>query len=303
MPWLRGNLHCHSTRSDGDSPPDTVARHYRDAGFDFVAITDHNQRTAREHCGDLGDGFIVLPGCEYSFSHRGVNTHVNGIGVREPLRPPERACASVAEALQAGIDQARAQDAFAMVNHPNWLWSFGAEVLGRLHGAHAFELWNGGWTCNSLGDATHPSTETMWDGLLSEGRRLWGVASDDCHRFAPPRRPEDDPPHSGWVAVDASERSADAIISALKDGRFCATTGLAPVVCSLQREEVEVVVEHPSRDAVGYRLEAIGRGGRLLGASDGPSLHYRPRGDEGYVRVRASCSTGQRLWTQPLFLD
>ena len=303
MPWLRGNLHCHSTRSDGDSLPEVVARAYRDGGFDFVSITDHNHRTAAEHCGNIGHTFIVLPGCEYSFKHGTVNTHVNGIGVSESLRPPGRTCMNVADALQAGVDQALAQNAFTFINHPNWLWSFGAEVIGQVRHAHAFELWNGGWTCNSLGDATHPSSEAMWDTLLSAGQKIFAVATDDCHRFTQSRQPQHDPPFSGWVVVDAAERNAESILSALKSGHFCATNGLQPVTCVLDRQETILEVVHPSGEPVGFRLEAYGRGGQLLSATTSPTLRYTPRGDEGYVRLKATCSTGQYLWTQPLFLD
>ena len=40
--FRRGNLHTHSNRSDGDSDPADVYAWYRDHGYDFVALTDHN---------------------------------------------------------------------------------------------------------------------------------------------------------------------------------------------------------------------------------------------------------------------
>ncbi len=39
--FWRGNLHTHSTRSDGRLPPEAVADCYKDAGYDFLALTDH----------------------------------------------------------------------------------------------------------------------------------------------------------------------------------------------------------------------------------------------------------------------
>ena len=38
---FRGNLHCHSNRSDGTVSPEEVARAYRDAGYDFILLSDH----------------------------------------------------------------------------------------------------------------------------------------------------------------------------------------------------------------------------------------------------------------------
>ena len=43
--WFRGNTHTHTLQSDGDSPPDSVARWYRDHGYNFLFITDHEKLT------------------------------------------------------------------------------------------------------------------------------------------------------------------------------------------------------------------------------------------------------------------
>lgn len=41
MPYLKGNLHVHTNYSDGHQTPTRMAEIYRDLGFDFIAITDH----------------------------------------------------------------------------------------------------------------------------------------------------------------------------------------------------------------------------------------------------------------------
>ena len=41
--WYKGNLHCHTYWSDGRAFPDQAIRSYRDAGYDFCAVTDHNR--------------------------------------------------------------------------------------------------------------------------------------------------------------------------------------------------------------------------------------------------------------------
>src|ERR671912_655646 len=40
--WYKGNLHTHSLWSDGDDFPERIATWYRDRGYHFLAITDHN---------------------------------------------------------------------------------------------------------------------------------------------------------------------------------------------------------------------------------------------------------------------
>src|SRR5215813_8805491 len=39
--FYKGNLHTHSTRSDGKLSPEEVVAAYRERGYDFLALTDH----------------------------------------------------------------------------------------------------------------------------------------------------------------------------------------------------------------------------------------------------------------------
>jgi hypothetical protein len=40
--WWKGNLHTHTLWSDGDEFPEVVAEWYRDHGYHFLALSDHN---------------------------------------------------------------------------------------------------------------------------------------------------------------------------------------------------------------------------------------------------------------------
>jgi len=40
--WLKGNLHTHTFWSDGDEFPESVVQWYKENGYDFLALTDHN---------------------------------------------------------------------------------------------------------------------------------------------------------------------------------------------------------------------------------------------------------------------
>jgi histidinol phosphatase-like PHP family hydrolase len=39
--FYKGNLHTHSTRSDGKLAPEEVCRRYRERGYDFLCLSDH----------------------------------------------------------------------------------------------------------------------------------------------------------------------------------------------------------------------------------------------------------------------
>ena len=59
--WYKGNLHMHTTLSDGALDPVEAINIYREAGYDFIAITDHRK------VGHLwqDDSFLILPGVEW----------------------------------------------------------------------------------------------------------------------------------------------------------------------------------------------------------------------------------------------
>lgn len=300
MPWHLGNLHCHSTRSDGDSHPASVARFYRDHGFDFVAITDHNVCTGQAEVGEALDGFTVLGACEYSAASGGRPLHINGIGVSRAV-VPEAAARDVLATLQHGIEAFRAQHAFTIMNHPNWHWGWGLEELLAVSGVDAFELWNGARDSNNLGDHEHPGTEALWDAALTSGKRIWAVASDDCHHFGHRRRFSSDPPFSGWVAVQAPSASEADVLAALRAGNFYASTGLRLADLHLAPDRIEI--RTACDISVAQRIVVIASGGREVATYVGNHARHEPRGDEGYLRVRVDTGEGDHVWSQPLFLD
>jgi hypothetical protein len=70
MPYLKGNLHAHTTLSDGLLAPQELISIYRDLGYDFIAITDHDYLVPQNYWGSIpeGDGdFLVFKGIELEF--------------------------------------------------------------------------------------------------------------------------------------------------------------------------------------------------------------------------------------------
>jgi len=87
MPVLKGNLHAHTTFSDGRRPVDEVIGRYRELGYDFLAITDHDDRVDADYWFKIpsGDqGMLVLTGIEIDY--RPLSQHVGKVmGDRETL--------------------------------------------------------------------------------------------------------------------------------------------------------------------------------------------------------------------------
>ena len=59
MPFFKGNLHAHTTNSDGRRTPQEVIELYKAHGYDFLALTDHWKRTVEEPYYD--EGMLLLP--------------------------------------------------------------------------------------------------------------------------------------------------------------------------------------------------------------------------------------------------
>ena len=84
--WFKGNLHTHTTKSDGDAEPVWVAHWYKNHGYDFLVLSDHNHRTILEQ---EVDGLLMVPGEEVSASIEmgQIPIHINGVGVTRVVEP------------------------------------------------------------------------------------------------------------------------------------------------------------------------------------------------------------------------
>lgn len=317
--WFRGNTHAHTLNSDGDSPPDVVARWYREHGYHFTFITDHEYITDVAPLNaqfGAANRFLVISAQEVTQrvadpTHPdGLRqAHVNALGVTRVVRPlGDRNIATgttIAATYARNLPLIRAAGGVAQVNHPNFRWSVPIDEMMALPDSTLFELWNAHPQVYNLGGTDSagrhmPSTEALWDSLLTRGRYLLGVADDDSHSFKPEDAEDPDMtrPGRGWVMVRADTLSADAILQSLRRGDFYSSTGVALREYSFDEREIRVEIA-----TVGdrrYLTEFIGRGGRVLASVPGPAARYRITGSEGYVRARVTDSVGRKAWTQPV---
>jgi hypothetical protein len=104
MPLFKGNLHAHTTFSDGRRPIDEVIARYRELGYDFLAITDHEDRIFEDYWFNIpagDDRMLILPGVELNFEP--LSQHVGKVtGDRETLyvlNHPARYALTVDETL------------------------------------------------------------------------------------------------------------------------------------------------------------------------------------------------------------
>lgn len=82
--WYKGNLHTHTTNSDGAYAPEETIALYKSKGYDFLALTDHWFHGE----GRQEENFLLLNGTEFdvgSTVQEGIY-HIVGIGMEKALR-------------------------------------------------------------------------------------------------------------------------------------------------------------------------------------------------------------------------
>lgn len=300
--WFKGNTHTHTLNSDGDSTPDDVVRWYREHGYQFVVLTDHNFLTQVDGLNALHGAdqkFLVVKGEEVTSSFQSKAVHVNGLDVASLVEPTRNAPSLVAT-IQGNVDGIRKANGVPHINHPNFLWSMTADDLRQISNNRLLEIYNGHPTVHNDGGGGVPGLEQMWDQVLSAGVVMYGIAVDDAHTFKQPGNPNVAGPGRGWVAVRAAQLESRALLEAMERGDFYASTGVE--LADVRATSTALTVEIRPRGDFKYRMFFIGRGGRVLQESVDLTATYTIRGDEGYVRAKVIDSGGRSAWVQPVFV-
>jgi predicted metal-dependent phosphoesterase TrpH len=181
MALLRGNLHAHTTFSDGVRSPAALVREYERLGYDFLAITDHEDHENLSYSeyqqviDKLASHLLIFRGLELDYAP--LSQHVGRVhGERETLH---------------------------VLNHPARYKLSVGETNERIRVIRAAGL--------PL-DAVEVTDTGFYRALYDTDEiPLVKVATDDAHR----------PPHFGraWIEVEA-RRDRDAILRAIRGGDF-----------------------------------------------------------------------------------
>jgi hypothetical protein len=283
--FYRGNLHTHSNRSDGARTPEAVCAHYRDAGYDFLALTDHFLERYQYPIVDTRpyrtNRFTTLFGAELhapANSH-GEIWHILSVGLPQDFEPT-----GAAESGAELAERAVAAGAFVAIAHPHWSGLTIAD--GRaLAMASAAEIYNN--TCELECARGHGAA--FIDALLNEGRDVTVIATDDAHFRC-------DDAGGGWVMLKAEANEPEALLEALKAGYFYSSQG--PEIHAADISGGTLVVEcspvvHIA--AVGRGTRAVHVRGRQLTRAEIPLDRFA--GD--WFRFLVTDAAGRSAWSNP----
>lgn len=289
--FWRGNLHCHSTRSDGALPPEEVARRYHANGYHFYCQSDHFMEVFGYPITDTTDfrtdNFTTILGAELHAPAlaNGEIWHILGVGLPHDFAPPK--------AGETGPELARrAKDAgaFVAIAHPQW-YGLTLEDAQTLDFVDAIEIYN--HTSAVLAD--RPDGAYLLDQMLAVGTTMTAIATDDAH-FRDPVNSNADA-FGGWVMVKSENLTPDALLSALKAGDFYASQGPELHGVDVNGNWLNVSSSAVDRVTVlGSRALATTVSGRSMTAARLDISRFRG----GWLRLVAIDAAGRRAWTNPI---
>ncbi len=320
--FYKGNMHCHSSLSDGSLTPSELKRIYKEKGYSFLAITDHEKMVDNSYLDD--ENFITITSAEYAikeFANQSTLTnrsmkvcHLNLYAVDQ--HNTEEICYNSAydhystdeeraersrkfgeyerEYSSDGINEivrlANENGFFVSYNHPRWsLENYGQ--YGKYEGLWGVEIFNTG--CDRAG--LYEYDINVLDDFLRDGKRIFATCGDDNHN-------KKDDSFGAFIMVNTDALSYESIICALRRGDFYTSTG--PIIKSLVIQDGRVKIT--CSNAKQISISADTRYSKAIHAEEGRHLEgaeFELVDDMGYFRIDVKDNFGGRANTQAYFLS
>ena len=294
--WLKGNLHSHTTNSDGRPSPQERVDGYVDQGYDFLCLSDHYTIT-RTDTVTAPDDFVLVQGAELHPDNPfgGQRHHFVALNIHRDMdsanMPPQHV-----------IDQVREQGGNIWLAHPHWSSVNILRDTAPLTGLAGIEVFN--TTCRRAGRG---ESSIHWDDWMELEDRLYPcLANDDAHA----RQEEEHDTYQGWTMVRVKERSAQAVVNALVQGASYASTGPEIRDIQLRRtddgsKEGASQVEASVRCSEARRISAVSnttgveywRGGQTF-----EEASFKVRANARWVRFEIAGPDGAKAWSNPFDL-
>ncbi len=279
--WFKGNTHIHSIASDGEMSIPEIAELYSTAQYDFIFCTDH--WVSSDVAKTWNPPLLLLDGIELDGrDNTGAFFHVVCLGKTNGITQEE--------GFESAMQKAREQNAILVLAHPHWSGN-SLEDANRWD-FDGVELYN--HVCRWLNGKSDGLTH--WDAMLKKNPDTLGFSVDDAHL-----KPGHPGWNGGWIIVNASELSKEAIFSAIKHGNFYSSCG--PEFKSITFDSKFLHIE--STPVQFIRLVGPAYCGWRVGSFDGQLLTQAsveiPM-DWTHIYIELEDKEGKRAWSNTLFV-
>lgn len=299
--FYKGNLHTHTTISDGKKSPEEMVELYKEYGYSFISITDHDVYGVHDNLNT--EDFVVLPGIEMETTYKWKAPlytvhHILGIGDPDKNKYTHGykfdRNITFKMSPQEIIDELRANGNIAIYNHPHWSKAQFGDIV-NLKGLNGMEIYNHNceseWRCGKA--------EVFYDHLLWNNNIVWSYGTDDAHLHY-------NDFGGGYITVKAKELTRRTIFDALLEGSFYASAAakgkMAPQIENFYVEDgVAKIFTSPSSKIYFMTgseflpIEDEGKNRLTYG-------EYKLPEDVPFVRAVCVDKYGYTSWTQPIIL-
>jgi len=272
--WVRGDLHAHTTESDGSLSVPAAVAIARERGLDFLAFAEHNTSSGWRHYPALSDVDFVLIRAEEMTTGHG---HGVALGLREWLDwRVGRIGDGIVRTVNDVLRDAREQGALFYPAHPFipfFDWRF-METDWSL--VNALEVWSNPSYVGSPGATMRAFG--LWDALLRQGHRVLGLGGSDAHRLENPWQSVGIP----FTYVYVEEFTEAGIVAGVRRGRVFVSLGA-------EMELTAAPADAPDRRA--YMGETLAASGEVVLTLDVRRFHGPLRARlvrDGLVRERVN---------------
>jgi hypothetical protein len=290
--WLKGNLHSHTTNSDGKPSPQARLDGYVNQGYDYLCLSDHYKITRIDSV-DCPDNFTLVQGAELHPDNPfgGQKHHFVCINIHEDMdsgkMPPQHV-----------IDTVNEQGGAVFLAHPHWSSVNIQRDTLPLQGFAGIEVFN--TTCRRYGRG---ESAVHWDDWMEQEGKLYpALANDDAHAL----EADEHDTYQGWTWVRVKERSAAAITEALVSGASYASTG--PEIHDIQlkrvseagdeRHLVEATVKCSEAQRISAVANSIGTEYWERGATFTEAT-FALRPNSRWTRFEIIGPNGSKAWSNP----
>lgn len=315
--WYKGNLHSHTVNSDGMLKPEEAVKLYKDNGYNFLCLSEHDIYTDYRKEFNTED-FIIIPGIEYSailYDKENKNRlkihHVHGILGTEKMQneskgkllkhmehiPPLKFTKEWegSKVSQQMVDMLKEHGCVTTYNHP--IWSRVTEnEFTDINNVSALEIFN----YNTVQESNTGYDVTYWDLMLRKGKKINGFASDDNHNEG-----LFNDSCGGWICVKAPSLTHDNIVKAFISGNYYSSAG--PKIYDFGIKDDVVYIKSSNVNKINFICgNVINDGVSILGEKFEDTLtygEYKLKGHETYVRVECIDKYGRTAWTNPIYLN
>ena len=327
--WYKGNTHVHTVLcGHADSSPEAVTRWYHDHGYNFLILSEHNKfinpKDVKMPENKRLD-FLLIPGEEVTGKK---HVHTTAMNVRE-LVDWNYDDKDRWKIIQKQVNDIEVAGGVTILNHPNYRDALTPEDVYPVDRLYMFELFNNLWENRKFkdDDPLHPGEEVWWDRMLTKGMIMYGVGSDDAHKFKTFTLTESNPGR-GWVMVRSASLNPEAITAAMFHGDFYASSGVYLKEYEVRNNVISIEVDTVAtademtkpivregkklgKEKPGYEIQLIGKNGKVLETVFGTKANFPVNNDSPYFRVKVIYRhnhpergvEGYYAWCQPVFTD